>query len=393
MRRIGATIALMTAICLGAIATHAAPFVPKDDSQVLESGLPDTDPRVRQIHDIALQLAAAPDNLALAMRLASRQLAMGVDESDPRFVGYAQGTLTKWWDDPAAKPPLRVLRARITQAQHNFAPAAADLRRALADEPNTPEALLVLASIDEVTGDFTEARASCAKFAQIRPSLAAFACAASVGAVTGSAKSSYDTLADAVAHITTLDRAQLLWSLTILGETAIQLDDPAANERLKEALALDSRNVYAAAVYADYLLSRGQADEVLRRLRGFDRIDTLYLRFALAAQAVGDPEFPRYRDDLVARFAAARRQGDLVHLRDAARFALDIEHDGPRALDLALQNWQSNHKTPADLRVLLAAAVACHDADAVKPAIDWIVSTRLEDRTIEDLRRRLAAPG
>jgi hypothetical protein len=211
--------------------------------------------------------------------------------------------------------------------------------------------------------------------------------------VTGSAKSSYDTLADAVAHITTLDRAQLLWSLTILGETAIQLDDPAANERLKEALALDSRNVYAAAVYADYLLSRGQADEVLRRLRGFDRIDTLYLRFALAAQAVGDPEFPRYRDDLVARFAAARRQGDLVHLRDAARFALDIEHDGPRALDLALQNWQSNHKTPADLRVLLAAAVACHDADAVKPAIDWIVSTRLEDRTIEDLRRRLAAPG
>jgi tetratricopeptide (TPR) repeat protein len=384
---------IAAAIGLWSVAADAAPFVPTDDAQVLESGLPNADPRVRQMRDIAAQLAAAPDDLTVAMRLASRQLAMGVDESDPRFVGYAQGTLAKWWSDAGAKPPLRVLRARIMQAQHQFSPAADELHRALADEPNLPDALLLLASIDEVTGDFAEAGSSCAKFAQVHPGLSAVACTASVRAVTGDAKSSYDTLADAVSHIPTLDRAQLLWSLTILGETAIQLDDPAASDHLKQALALDSRNVYAAAVYADYLLSRGQGDEVLRRLRGFDRIDTLYLRFVLAAQAVGDPEFPRYRDDLAARFAAARRQGDLVHLRDAARFALDIEHDNPRALKIALLNWQSNHKTPADLRVLLAAAVACHDAEAVKPAIAWIDTTHLEDRAIDDLKRRLAAPG
>ena len=388
-----AIVTMAAAICFGAATAGAAPFVPKDDAQILESGLPNADPRVRQMHDIAAQLAAAPDDVAVAMRLASRQLAMGVDESDPRFVGYAQGTLAKWWEDNDAKPPLRVLRARIMQAQHQFAPAAAELHRALADEPNSPDALLLLASIDEVTGDFAEARESCAKFTQVHPGLNAVACTASVRAVTGSAKTSYDTLSDAVAHIPTLDRAQLLWSLTILGETAIQLDDPAASERLKEALALDSRNVYASAVYADYLLNHGQAEEVLRRLRGFDRIDTLYLRFVLAAQAVGDPEFPRYRDDLAARFAAARQQGDLVHLRDAARFALDVEHDGPRALKLALQNWQTNHKAPADLRVLLAAAVACHDADAVKPAIEWIETTHLEDKAIENLKQQLAAPG
>jgi tetratricopeptide (TPR) repeat protein len=393
-RSVAAAIVTMTAaICFGPIAADAAPFVPKDDAQVLESGLPNADPRVRQMHDIAAQLAAAPDDLAVAMHLSARQLAMGVDESDPRFVGYAQGTLAKWWTDPGAKPPLRVLRARIMQAQHQFAPAADELHRALAEEPNMPDALLLLASIDEVTGDFAEANSACAKFTQVHPGLSAIACTASVRAVTGAAKMSYDTLSDAVAHITTLDRSQLLWSLTILGETAIQLDDPAADERFKEALALDNRNVYAAAAYADFLLSHGRDDEVLRRLRGFDRIDTLYLRFALAAQALGDPEFPRYRDDLAARFAAARQQGDLVHLRDAARFALDIEHDGPRALKLALLNWQSNHKTPADLRVLLAAAVASHDADAVKPAIEWVAATHLEDKAIEALKQQLAAPG
>src|ERR1035438_6459819 len=155
MRRhtVGAAVVIMAAICLGSIGADAAPFAPKDDAVVLESGLPNTDPRVRQMHDIAAQLAAATDDLALAMRLASRQLAMGVDESDPRFVGYAQGTLAKWWYVATAEPPLRVLRARIMQAQHQFEPAVSELHLALADEPNTPDALLLLASIDEVTGD------------------------------------------------------------------------------------------------------------------------------------------------------------------------------------------------------------------------------------------------
>jgi hypothetical protein len=212
-----------------------------------------------------------------------------------------------------------------------------------------------------------------------------------VGALTGDRKASAETLANAVQHVPTLDRSQLLWAFTILGETAIQGDDPAAAQYLKEALALDRGNVYALTVYADYLLDRGEASEVLRLLRGSERIDALYLRFALAAQATGDPQFPAYHTDLAARFAAARLQGDTVHLRDAARFTLDIEHDPARALGLALQNWQTGHKAPADLRVLLAAAAACHDAVAAKPALDWVAATHLEDTTTEHLVRQLVS--
>jgi len=127
-------------------------------------------------------------------------------------------------------------------------------------------------------------------------------------------------------------------------------------------------------------------------LQGFERIDALYLRLALAAGASGDSRFRAYREDVAARYEAARRQGDLVHLRDASRYALEIERDGVKALDFARRNW-AVHKTPYDARALLAAAIACHDPAAAKPVIDWVAATRLEDRTIERLVQRLASAG
>jgi tetratricopeptide (TPR) repeat protein len=368
----------------------AAPFVPADDSLVLESGLPTTDPRVRQMRGLAQALHDRPDDLTAAMRLAGRQLAMGVAEADPRFVGYARGTLARWWADDRSSPALRILRARILQAQHDFVPAAADLRAVLRDEPHAAQALLVLEGIDEVTGDLAEAEDACAKLAALRPGLAASACTASVGSLTGDSEKSYGALREAVDREPTADASQRIWALTILGEIAIRRGDAAAEQHLREALALDSHDVYALTVYADYLLDNGRAGEALRLLRGFERVDALYLRLALAAQAAGDPAFPRYRDDVAARFAAARRQGDRLHLRDASRFALEIEHDAPRALDFARENW-AVHKTPYDARALLAAAIACHDAAAAQPVIDWVGTTRLEDKRLDRMIERLSA--
>jgi hypothetical protein len=126
-------------------------------------------------------------------------------------------------------------------------------------------------------------------------------------------------------------------------------------------------------------------------LRGFERVDALYLRLTLPAQAAGDPGFARYRDGVAARFAAVRRQGDTLHLRDASGFALEIEHDGPRALDFARRTGICTRRPTT--RALLAAAIACGDAAAAQPVIDWVRATRLEDSTIERLIETLPAKG
>jgi predicted Zn-dependent protease len=249
-----------------------------------------------------------------------------------------------------------------------------------------------LASIGEVTGEHAEAKESCARLAALRPGLAASACAASIGSLTGTAEASEKSLVAALAQNPRADPKLQLWALTILGEIAIRRDEPAAEQYLKDALALDPRDVYALTVYADYLLDHGRAQDALRLLRGFERIDALYFRLALAAQMAGDDRFPAYRDDVAARFAAARRQGDRLHLRDASRFALEIEHDASGALDFAQQNWDV-HKTPYDARALLAAAIASGESAAAQPVIEWVAKTRLEDKTIERLIQRLAARG
>jgi tetratricopeptide (TPR) repeat protein len=390
--RAAAALIAAVAIVLATTPGWTAPFIPADDALVLESGLPTADPRVRQMRILASALQRRPDDLELAMRLASRQLAMGVAEADPRFVGYARGTLARWWRDGGAAPPLRVLRARILQAQHDFAPAAADLRAALRDAPDAAQALLVLEAVDEVTGDLAEAKETCAKLAALRPDLAASACAASIGSLTGESGKSYTALTDALAREPTAAAGVRRWALTILGEIAIRRGDPAAEQHLRLALALDARDIYALTVYADYLLDQRRPAEVLPLLRGFERVDALYLRLVLAAQATGDDQFPVYRDNIAARFAAARRQGDTLHLRDASRFALEVERDPVPALDYARRNW-SVHETPYDARALLAAAIAAHDPAAARPVADWVARTRLEDRTIARLIREVAAGG
>jgi Tfp pilus assembly protein PilF len=336
---------------------------------------------------LASSLNKRPDDLNLATELAGRQLAMGVTEADPRFVGYAQATLTRWWRD-RSPPSFLVLRARILQAQHNFADAAADLRAALRDDPDNPQALLVLAGIDETTGELDETKLTCEAFARLRPGLAATACLASVESLTGGAASSEAMLADAILRMPSRNRAQQLWALTILGEIAARIDDPVAAQYFEEALAIDNRDVYLLTAYSDYLLDHGRPADVVRRLTGFERIDALYLRLALAARAIGDTRFAAYRADLAARFAAARRQGDTLHLRDASRYALEIERDGPRALAFAQQNW-ATHKTPADARALVAAAIACRDPSAARPIAEWAANTRLEDRNLWRLLEHL----
>ena len=391
------TIHWLTTFCVSATAVFAAvasvsaaPFIPTDDNLVLQSGLPSADPRMREMRSLGADLAVRPDDLPVAMRLAQRQLAMGVAEADPRFVGYAQATLARWWQDPAASPPLRVLRARILQARHDFVGAADDLRAALRDDPGNLQGLLVLASVDEVSGDFDEAKKSCAEFVRRRPGLLATACLASIDSVTGLAESSYHTLADAVNQAPSTDPIQQSWALVILGEIATRLGKPDAESYLKQALGYDRHDVYALTAYADYLLAHDRFGDVIGLLKGLERIDALYLRLLLAMQAVGDRGFAAARDELSARYEAARRQGDVVHLRDASRFAREIRHDYPAALEFARENW-TTHKAPVDVGLLLAAALASHDPAAARPAVNWVATTHLEDHTLQPLLAQLGS--
>ncbi|HVQ62810.1 MAG TPA: hypothetical protein VMS53_12055, partial [Burkholderiales bacterium] len=82
------------ALAFFAVAAHAAPYVPKEDSAVLEH-LPvrPSDPVARELRQLRAELAADPRKRETAIRLSERYFALANSEGDPRYVGYAQAAL------------------------------------------------------------------------------------------------------------------------------------------------------------------------------------------------------------------------------------------------------------------------------------------------------------
>src|SRR4051794_33276849 len=72
--------------------------VPTDPGEVLES-LPfaASDARSREIAGLRRTLAAAPQDLPRAIRLARLDIQLSRERSDPRYLGHAQAALGPWW--------------------------------------------------------------------------------------------------------------------------------------------------------------------------------------------------------------------------------------------------------------------------------------------------------
>ena len=74
--------------------------------------------------------------------------------------------------------------------------------------------------------------------------------------------------------------------------------------------------------------------------------------------------------------------------REQARFALHLQRDPQRALNLAQRNWQMQRE-PWDARALLEAAQAARQPQAALPVLTFLEQTKLQDPIIEPLARQL----
>ncbi len=380
---------LLRAALLAASATavHAAPYVPKDDAQVLER-LPvrPGDPIGRELRGLRAALAQDPTDLDIAIKLAERYFELAGAEGDPRFIGYGQAALTPWWD--LEDPPIeaRVMRAILKQYSHDFLGAMRDLEEATTEDPGNALAWSWRAAIHMVQADYAAARTDCEALVGLRTGLRAVGCTTYLDGTTGRAAEAHRTLADALTRSTGVAPELRVWVLTRLAEMSLrQSDAKQAEEHFRAALALDVRDQFLLSAYADFLLDQGRASEVIPLLRDWVRSDVLLLRLALAEKATGAPLAKEHIGALRARFEAAALRGDKLHQQEEARCNLFLLGDKERALTLARENW-TLQREPRDARILLEAALAMKDPAAAQGAIDWLEKSRHED----PLLRRLA---
>jgi Tfp pilus assembly protein PilF len=362
----------------------AAPYLPSSGAQVLERLPGRLDPVQRELGRLRADLAANPSDLARASALAKRYIEQARRDGDPRYLGYAQAALKPWWTLPRQRAPAEVLvlRATLAQSTHDFSGALADLDEAVRRDSGNAQAWLTRATILQVTGDYGAARSSCARLFGRGADLVVQTCLASVGSLNGQAEASYEQLKRTLAARPGTPPALRAWAATLLAEMAERLGRyPAAESHFRAALAADPQDAYLLAAYADFLLERGRARDVLPLVQARTQADALLLRHALALSALGSPEAARQRAALRARFEAARRRGDTVHRREEARYALSLAGDPVEAVRLAKLNW-TVQKEPADLRILSRAASASGDVDAARLVRDWLRHSGLEDRSL-----------
>jgi len=385
-KRAGVAAALFVAATLFVSVAHAAPYQPGSDDAVLERLAPAVI-ALRKLRgsDAAVAQVKLPD----ALSAARHYIELGRTYSDPRAYGYAQAALGTWWTADPAPAELLVMRARILQFHHDFDGALAQLEAALKIDQFNADAWLLFASIEQVRGNVRASRAWCLKLMPIADPLIGAVCAATTAALGGHSRQGEQLLARALAQPSGATRPERAWAWTTLAEMRAHGGDAdAAEAAFRQALALAPDDVYARAAYADLLLDHDRLRDV-RDLLGTDpaQADATLLRAAIAAKRSADADAAALAGNLAQRFTEARERGDRTHLREQARFALEVEHDPAQARDLAQLNF-SVQREPADARVLLEAALAVNDVQAAQPVLDWLRETGIDVPRLQSLAQQ-----
>lgn len=359
----------------------AAPRIPASDATVLEH-VPAA-AATGKLQPLRARVASHPEDLPSTLALARGYLEIGRANADPRFVSYAEATLAPWLSRPHPDPAVLTLAATTLQYLHRFDAALTLLNRALAEQNFNGQAWLTKATILQVQGRFEDARQACRPLIQVSGQLIALTCLTSVNSLTGRLNESYLALRRVFTNDPRLEPGIRIWILDLLADMAQRAgDDKAAEAYLTDALQVAPQDGYSKGDYADLLLRENRNVEVVQRLHGDESQDNLLLRLAIAGARLRSEDGRRWDDLFQARYEAARRDGDFTHLREQARFLLEVRGHAAEALELAERNWQVQ-KEPADVRIYFAAATATHNAAALQNLRAWIEQMHYEDHTVE----------
>ena len=236
--------------------------------------------------------------------------------------------------------------------------------------------------MQQTVGDLDQAAASCAKVVQLSSHVAGHVCVGDVASLRGDAGALEAIEQRLVGQ--RMGGAEHGWVRTVQAEMAERLGrDELAERYFKAAIGADPGS-YPRVAYADFLLRRGRHVDVEALLNGAPPTDAVVLRRAIALKLDADPRAKEVADELRQRFSLAAERDDSLHLREMARFALDVADDAGAALALAQRNWLLQ-KEPADALLLARAARAAGSRQAAEPVRAFAHRTGMIDGRLDAL--------
>ena len=355
----------------------AAPHLPASDAQVLA----EVPAGARHATAPATMIAGRLD---IALPLAQFDISRARATGDLRFLGYAEAVLSPWMAQAVVPPQVLILHATILQSRHAFNASLLELDRALKARPDDAQGWLTRATVLRVLGRYEEAMLSCQRMAAGADPAVTGICIQSLRGLTGHLQSAYADLT-AISSQDLAPEARA-WRYSELGEMAARLgNDAAAEHWFRAGLQAAPQDFYIRSACADVLLRQGRAAETLQLLSGYESVEPMLLRVAIAHSELGDGAGLQANNQLSAAFDVEERRGDAVHRREQARFLLDIVKRPADALTAAQENWKEQRE-PDDLLILLRAARALHRPEAAGDAERFLKQTGLEDSRLAAYR-------
>nr|WP_316642469.1 hypothetical protein [uncultured Roseateles sp.] len=371
-------------LCLALVGgAQGAPLVPSSDAHVIETLAATGGDRAEE-RALRRQQAAHPGDATVAVALARRYLDQAHREGDPRFAGRALAALQYWAQTPDAPAEVLLTRATVLQYLHLFDPAASLLDHLVQRQPAMAQAWLTLATIRRVQGRYTDSDRACAGLAKAGAALYAQACQAENEGLRGqfdSARGHFNRLLTA-----RLDGSTRNWLLTSVAELEARAARPAQAEQAYRAALGAQSDDYTLLSFADFLMLQSRDTEALTLLKGQPRSDAVLLRLAVAGQRTAAPAARNDVSELRERIAQANQRpgAGASHAREQAMFALWIDAQPARALELARANVKLQREA-IDLLLLAQAAKASGQGDALRDAANLSQTVGLKDARLEAL--------
>ena len=376
--------------------THAAnqsePYIPGNDSTVLERLPATSDPRVRRFDALRKRTAANPGDAKLAVALSRAYLDYGRDTGDARYLGRAQAVIAPWI---AKRPPsddVLLVLATILQSRHQFAESRQLLQAILRRDPDNAQAWLTLAAVALVQGDMDEAHRDCAHLLGNSDGLITAGCIGSWSLANGHAQSALQVVTALLQQEPNESPALQSWAHGLIADAAKTLGQTdRADAEFRKALQYAPGDNFLLADYADFLLDHARAKAALDLTRGYEQSDTSFLRMVLAESALKLPAANADIQQMASRFRDLEQRGDnRLYGREEARFVLELQHDPARALKLAQDDW-AIQRAPEDVRIYLQAAIAVGKPASAQPVLDFLQRTHFEDPIVRALAAQAAA--
>ena len=271
----------------------------------------------------------------------------------------------------------KLLETRLAQANHNFSRAETILNDVLKKDPKNYDAILQLANIYRLQGQFNQSLKLCDQLDQQSVKLYQAGCVLQVDAMTKNISEIKSRTNELLQMATRLNKNDQQWLGNIMLEIATRFNDPTLASQSIPLLNVD--NLPNTLAKSNWYISQQEYSNAIKILTPYRYHDGALYRIILSKQKLNDPLAEKDLNELTQRVQNLLDHKDHIHLREQAQF-LWVSKKYDEGLRIAAKNWNMQREND-DFEIYAALALDSKNRESIEKLLNWSNETGYENPT------------